>query len=179
MAGYEFESVSPDIDEEPKPGEPAEDLVVRLAEEKAEAVAALQPDGAHVLGFDTAVVLGERVYGKPANEAEAVAMLLSLAGRTHVVYTGYCLAIAGTATGETGLDASRVTLWPVTESVAAEYAASGEPLDKAGAYALQGLGKRFVKGIDGHKSTVIGLPLEPVVDLLTRHGIVPTHSGRP
>ena len=174
MAGYEFDTISPDIDEIQLPGEEASEFVVRLAKEKAEAVAAGQPVGTIVLGFDTAVVLGDRIYGKPVDEADAAAMLLSLAGRTHVVYTGYCLAIAGTATAEKGLDTSRVTMRPVTESEAAAYAATGEPLDKAGAYALQGLGKGFVADIDGHRSTVIGLPLEPVVDLLTRHGVLPT-----
>ena len=129
--------------------------------------------GTFVLGFDTIVVLDGRVYGKPADEAEAAAMLLSLAGRTHVVYTGFCIDTAGESDSESGVAASRVSMRQVTTDEAADYAASGEPMDKAGAYALQGRGKGFVESVEGQRSTVIGLPLEHVIDLLTRRGIMP------
>ncbi len=176
MAGYSFDVVSPDIDETREEGEGAVDYVVRMAEEKAAAVVGRMPAGAIVLGFDTAVVLEDRIYGKPSDETEAAAMLLSLAGETHTVYTGYCLSTGGEPSRQSGIDASRVTMRAITPEEAAEYAATGEPLDKAGAYALQGRGREFVAAVEGAKSTVIGLPLEPVVDLLTRSGVVPMHG---
>lgn len=172
MAGFDFDVASPDIDEIRLPDEPPEEFVVRMAKEKAEEIANRHPS-AFVLGFDTSVALGDRVYGKPVDEAAAAEMLLSLAGKTHTVYTGYSL-IQPDGRVETGIDAARVTMRAVSEDEAAAYAASGEPLDKAGAYALQGKGKGFVESVDGLRSTVIGLPLEHVVDLLIRNGIVPT-----
>ncbi len=173
MAGYEFDVVSPDIDEFQLPGEAPEDFVVRMAAEKAAAVAEQADRGTCVLGFDTAVVLDDRVFGKPDNAREAAEMLLMLAGRTHTVITGYCLRVAGGTDEERGIDAARVAIRPVSTQEAADYAASGEPLDKAGAYALQGKGGGFVTSVEGLRSTVIGLPLEHVVDLLTRRGIMP------
>ncbi len=177
MAGYEFEVVAPDIDEIRYDDEEAEDFVVRMAVEKAAAVADTTPEGSVVLGFDTAVVLDGRVYGKPEDETEAAEMLLSLAGRTHAVYTGYCLSVAGFAEQESGIDASLVTMRAVSRDEADAYAATGEPLDKAGAYALQGQGRGFVERVEGLRSTVIGMPLEHVVDLLTRRGVMPTRLG--
>jgi septum formation protein len=178
MAGYEFQIVSPDIDEERRPAEPPEDYVVRVATEKSRAVVATQAPQTRVLGFDTTVVLDGEVLGKPCDEQEAVSMLLSLAGRTHTVYTGYCLTVADTGLHESGIAASRVTLRPVSQAEAEEYAATGEPLDKAGAYALQGRGGGFVTHVEGLRSTVIGLPLEHIVDVLTRFGVMPT-GGEP
>jgi septum formation protein len=140
-------------------------------------VAATQPAGTRVLGFDTSVVLDGRVYGKPGDENEAVEMLLSLAGRTHTVYTGYALLVAGEDTFAGGIDAARVRMREVSRSEAEAYATTGEPLDKAGAYALQGRGKGFVEEVEGLRSTVIGLPLDHIVDLLLRHGVLPTRAG--
>ena len=177
MAGYEFQVVSPGIDESIHEGEPAEDFVRRLAGEKAAEVAATQPAGTRVLGFDTSVVLEGRVYGKPTDENEAAEMLLSLAGRTHTVYTGYALLVAGDDTFAGGIDAARVRMRDVSRSEAKAYAATGEPLDKAGGYALQGRGKGFVEEVEGLRSTVIGLPLDHIVDLLLRHGVLPTRAG--
>jgi len=174
MAGYDFEIDEPHIDETRLHGELPEDYVLRMAEEKAAEVSRRAGPGTCVLGFDTAVVLEGEVYGKPSGEHEAAEMLLSLAGRTHTVYTGYCLDVAGCAERESGIDASRVTMRAVSREEAQQYASSGEPLDKAGAYALQGKGKGFVDRVEGLRSTVIGLPLEHVVDLLTRRGILPS-----
>ncbi len=176
MAGYEFTVAEPNIDESQHEGEPAEDFVRRMAVEKATAVAARQDTASRVLGFDTAVVLDGRVYGKPSGQEDAAQMLLSLAGKTHTVYTGYALVVAGEEGVEAGIDASRVRMREVAPQEAAEYAATGEPLDKAGAYALQGRGQGFVEDVDGLRSTVIGLPLDHVVDLLVRHGVMPTRS---
>jgi septum formation protein len=176
MAGFEFTVVSPDIDETRADGEPPEDFVRRVAGEKAAAVAATQPPGTRVLGFDTSVVLDGRVYGKPTDEEDAVEMLLSLAGKTHTVYTGYALIVAGDGTVDGGVDAARVRMREVPREEAVAYAATGEPLDKAGAYALQGRGKGFVEEVEGLRSTVIGLPLDHIVDLLLRHGVLPTRG---
>ncbi len=176
MAGFEFEVVAPNIDETRRDGEAPEEFVKRVAGEKAAAVAAMQTAGTRILGFDTSVVLDGRVFGKPVDEADAADMLLTLAGRTHTVYTGYALVVAGMPAEEGGVDAARVTMRQVSASEAAEYAATGEPLDKAGAYALQGTGKEFVDHVEGLRSTVIGLPLDHIVELLLRHGIVPTRG---
>lgn len=177
MAGYAFDISPPNITESQKPGEPAEEFVMRMAAEKAEAVVAGQAEGTVVLALDTTVVLDGTVLGKPGDKADATSMLLSLSGRTHTVLTAYCLAISGTDISESGIDAARVRLRPVSPGEAEAYAATGEPLDKAGAYALQGRGGEFVTGVEGLRSTVIGLPLEQVVDLLTRHGIMPTRTA--
>lgn len=175
MAGYEFQVVTPNIDETRAKGEPPEEFVQRIAAGKASAVAPAQTGGTVILGFDTAVVLSGRVYGKPEDEAEAAEMLLSLAGRTHTVYTGYALHVAGESRSERGIDAARVRMRAVSPEEAATYAATEEPLDKAGAYALQGRGKGFVADVEGLRSTVIGLPLDHIVDLLLRFGVMPAN----
>lgn len=177
MAGYRFESETPDVDESRRAGEPPEEYVTRIAIDKARTVASGCSDGTLVLGCDTTVVIDGNILGKPADEAEAARMLLSLAGRSHTVYTGFALVGAGEDWLERGVDAARVAMRPVTEDEAAAYAATGEPLDKAGAYALQGAGRDFVDHVEGLRSTVIGLPLEPIIDLLFNHGVTPTVEG--
>jgi septum formation protein len=174
LAGFEFDVAEPAVDETRLDGEAAEDYVVRTALAKARSVAGRSPAGTLVLGCDTTVVLDGAVLGKPADEADAVKMLLSLAGNTHVVYTGYALVAASRRGEEFGIDASRVTMRSITQDEAVAYVATGEPLDKAGAYGLQGKGGDFVERVDGLRSTVIGLPLERIVDLLIRNGVVPT-----
>jgi septum formation protein len=176
MAGYQFDVVEPDVEEARHPDEPAQEYVMRLATEKASAVAATQLPGTCVIGFDTSVVLDGQILGKPGDEDEATAMLLSLGGRSHIVYTGSCLQIAGTAEMERGIDAARVTMRSVSPGEAREYAATGEPMDKAGAYALQGRGRGFVTDVTGWRSTVIGLPLESVVEMLAERGITPVRG---
>ena len=177
LAGFDFAVDAPDIDEAMTPDELPEDYVCRIARKKARAVAERVVPGSLVLGLDTCVALEGRVFGKPADESEATEMLLELAGRTHTVFTGYALTVAGSDDFEVGIDAARVTMRDVSREEASAYAASGEPLDKAGAYALQGQGKGFVDSVEGHRSTVIGLPLEHVIDLLIRRGVVPTDRG--
>ena len=174
LAGFEFEVATPAVDETRLDDEPPRDYVCRIALAKAKAVAAGQPSGTVVLGCDTTVVLDEAVLGKPVDESHAAEMLLALAGNTHVVYTGFALVVAGGNGEEVGIEAARVTMRPVSPAEATAYAATGEPLDKAGAYALQGRGGGFVESVDGLRSTVIGLPLERIVDLLIRNGVVPT-----
>lgn len=146
-----------------------------LAWRKASTVAALAPD-AVVLGADTIVVLEGAVLNKPTDAADARAMLGSLAGRTHRVYTGLCVilpATDGAATGRTLLDlaTAEVTLHAVDAAEIAAYVATGEPLDKAGAYGVQGLGGRLVQAVRGSYTAVVGLPLVLVHGLLTAAGI--------
>jgi septum formation protein len=171
--GYAFAVLDPGVDETPLPGEAAPLLVRRLALAKARAGAARAPAGAVVLGCDTIVVLDGDVLNKPAHAAEAVEMLLRIAGRTHTVFTAWAALAAELAREEVGVEASRVTLRAVARAEAEAYAASGEPLDKAGAYALQGEGARFVTRVEGSRSNVIGLPLERVEPLLAELGVNP------
>lgn len=150
-------------------------MVVRLAGEKALAVMA-RP-GVVVLAADTTVVLDGRILGKPASVEEASTMLRSIGGRTHLVLTGWALASDGIVI-EDAFDSSLVAVRPVRKDEADAYAASGEPLDKAGAYALQGDGARFVSSVAGSRSNVIGLPLKPVVAALRRAGVIPLGEPR-
>lgn len=158
------------VDEERRAGERPADYVRRLAREKAEAGLGAAHD-AHrpVLAADTAVVLGDRVFGKPANEAGAVEMLLALAGRTHEVLTAVALIVDGRLR-ETG-STSRVSFRALTESECRRYWATGEPADKAGAYAIQGLGAVFVNQVEGSYSGVMGLPLCETAALLADAGL--------
>jgi len=156
-------TVSPaDLDERLLPGEAPAVYVERLAREKAQEVARRHP-GALVLAADTTVVLEGRVLGKPADAADAQATLRALAGRTHQVLTG--VALAG-QTLRTRVVETRVTFRQATDAELAWYVATGEPLDKAGAYALQGIGGFLVQSIEGSHSNVIGLPLVETLALL-------------
>ncbi len=166
-AGYTFTQIAPDVDETPAPDEPPEHAVLRLA--RAKALSANHPD-ALALGADTAVVLEGESLGKPTDRDDAVAMIRRLGGRTHAVMTGWALAQHG-AIVEDGFEVTLVTMRDITIEEAEAYADSGEPMDKAGAYALQGEGKRFVTGIAGPRSNVIGLPLQAVVPALKRAGL--------
>lgn len=137
------------------------DRVRELARSKAAQVAAMYPNSI-VLGSDTMVVLGECALGKPCNEQDAVDMLMSLQGRTHQVMTGVWVIETnevGVTVKEDGFtDVTTVDFWDFSRDEAVEYVATGEPEDKAGAYAIQGKGMRFVKGISGDYFTVMGLP---------------------
>ena len=167
-AGFHFEVLAPDVDETALESEDPDRMVVRLAGAKALAVPA-EMDTV-VLGADTTVVLDQTILGKPVDEAEAADMLLSIANRTHLVITGWALAQGGSIV-EDGFETTLVSMHAVERGDAEAYAASGEPLDKAGAYALQGNGARFVSGLAGSRSNVVGLPLKPVVAALQRADI--------
>lgn len=183
LAGYRFEIDAADIDETIQEGESPVVATTRLAIEKAEAVArrrgaaALPAGGAaeFVLAADTTVVIGERILGKPRDQREAVEMLLSLAGRNHIVLTAWALLKAGelSCKPECGVSRSTVRMREISRAEAEAYAASGEPMDKAGSYAAQGEGRRFIGAIVGALDNVIGLPMAPVVAALARSGIVP------
>lgn len=167
MLRIPFEVEPSGIDEVVGSGEAPRDYVLRVAREKAESVAARRP-GAVVLAADTEVVLNGEVFGKPADAAAAVAMLLRLQGRTHQVLTGVAVAREGRL--EYALDESAVTFRPADAATLSDYVATGEPLDKAGAYAVQGMGGVLIERIEGDVFGVMGLPIRLVADLLARFG---------
>jgi septum formation protein len=172
--GLAFTVSAADIDETPREGEAAEAYVLRLAREKALTVAARHP-GAWVLAADTTVALGPELLGKPADAEEARAMLSRLSGRTHDVYTG--VALAGRHT-EAFVVRTRVTFRALGPGEIAWYAGTGEPLDKAGAYAVQGKGGFLVAAVEGSPTNVIGLPLGETLALLERAGVpLPWRAG--
>lgn len=159
MLGLAFTVRAADVDESARPGEPPRDYVLRLAVEKA---AARAEPGELILAADTVVVLDGDILGKPRDEADARAMLGRIAGREHVVYTGVALSEPdGSGPGRRAAAAatSRVRIAPLTEEEIRWYAATGEPLDKAGSYAVQGVGAMFVEEIFGNYTNVVGLPL--------------------
>ena len=166
QAGFSFEVVPADVSELRKPGEDPIRFVTRLAREKAEAVAASQPitPDTIVLGADTIVVVDEEVLGKPQDAADAARMLRLLSGQTHQVITGVCLA-----KGRERQRAAEVTFVRFSTLSDAEidaYVATGEPLDKAGAYAIQGRAGRWVPRIHGCYFNVVGLPLALVSSMI-------------
>ena len=162
---------APEIDECGWPGESPEDRACRLACEKARAVALSAAPGSCIVAADTMVVLDETILGKPRDAAEAEQMLLSLAGRAHRVLTGYAILSPADSRTDCGVEESRVHMRAVSVAEARAYAASDEPMDKAGGYAAQGEGARFIEAIDGSHSNVIGLPLEAVLPLLSELGV--------
>jgi septum formation protein len=167
--GLTFEVSAADIDETPQSGEPAGAYVLRLAREKARVVALRHPD-AWVLAADTTVALGEALLGKPRDAAEARDMLGRLSGRTHEVHTG--VALAGSGSEHSTLVRTRVTFRTLSSGEIAWYAGTGEPLDKAGSYAIQGKGGFLVASVEGSPTNVIGLPLGETLELLARAGVV-------
>jgi septum formation protein len=173
-AGFEFVVRPPEVDERSLSGDTPEELAKRLALLKARTVLEHSEPDCCILGADTVVVLGEQILGKPEDEREAARMLLALAGRVHRVLTGFALLVAGSDLREVGVVESLVRMGPVGAEEARAYAASGEPLDKAGGYAVQGVGGRFVEAIEGSRSNVIGLPIEDLVPRLAAFGVLPT-----
>lgn len=156
LAGFDFEVVTADVDEVLDASLLPCELVMSLSFQKASAVAKDNLD-ATVIGADTVVVLGGKVLGKPHSEEEAVHMLRELSGNTHEVYTGVCIIKGDRA--HTFYECTKVTFWPLEDKLIAEYVASKEPMDKAGAYGIQGKGCVLVKGIDGDYFNVVGFPV--------------------
>ncbi|MFH7321357.1 Maf family protein [Desulfurivibrio sp. D14AmB] len=157
------------IVEEPRPGEKPAAFAARLAEEKARAVAGHGP-GSWVLAADTVVAVADEILGKPADAAAAGAMLLRLSDRWHRVFSAFCLVRENEIHGE--VVATEVRFASASPELIAAYVATGEPLDKAGAYGIQGLGGVLVREIRGSHSNVIGLPLAEVVAALLALGVV-------
>jgi septum formation protein len=158
------------VEEDTKPGLSPGEIVEELALRKAVAVASRLTEGI-VLGSDTIVVLDGQVLGKPADEAEACRMLKSLQGREHMVYSGVAVVDASTGRREVSSSRTEVRFAPMTDREIAAYVATGEPMDKAGSYAIQGIGAAFVEGIAGDYFTVVGLPLRLTATMLSRFGV--------
>ena len=162
-AGVAFEAQPADIPEDPLPGEAAKNCAERLAREKALAVARQRPHDV-VLGADTVVVVGGDLLGKPSDAADAARMLRLLSGREHQVITGVCLVVSGQRS--VASQTTSVTMSEITEKEITEFVASGEPMDKAGAYAIQGIASRWIPRIEGDYSNVVGLPIALVWRML-------------
>ncbi|HET8900821.1 MAG TPA: Maf family protein, partial [Holophagaceae bacterium] len=156
--------------------EPPGDMVLRLAETKAEVIARRNP-GRWVLAADTTVALDEHVLGKPEDVGDAVRMLMLLQGRVHQVHTGLCLQRDREV--HSFVDTAGVRFRPMNEAQARWYAATGEPMDKAGSYAIQGIGALFVAGVEGSFATVMGLPVERLAEVLRGLGLLNLWMGLP
>ncbi len=165
--GLPFSVQPADIDETPIAGETAPDYVERLAREKALAVARGNPDSL-VLGSDTSVVLTGEILGKPGSTAEAEETLARLSGRTHQVMTAIALVCNGEC--RSVVSVTDVSFRELASEEIRAYAASGEPMDKAGSYGIQGLGGIFVRELKGSYSAVVGLPLQETAELLAEAG---------
>jgi len=170
QTGINFEVMAPHINEDQRPGEAPLEYALRLASEKAQTVARHRPLGP-VLGADTIVVVDGEVLGKPADAADAVRMLRRLSARAHQVSTAVSLALP-----EGGADTrsctTQVYFRKLTEDEIQQYVAGGEPMDKAGAYAIQGGAARWADRIEGEYSNVVGFPLSLVTDMLRTNGLL-------
>lgn len=164
-AGFEFTVRTMEVDESLEGDESPHHYVLRLAEKKALAVS-MRPDEV-ILGADTTVAVGNEILAKPRDEGDAREMLRKLSGRRHDVYTGVCLRSARSVRSEV----ARTGVWfdELTAADIEAYVRSGEPLDKAGAYAIQGLASKFIPRIDGSYSNVVGLPVDLVYRMLREH----------
>lgn len=173
QAGLTFTVVAPEVDEDSLPPAPPDTYVRQLALAKAGDVADRHPDQ-WIIGADTVVSIGPHLMGKPADDGQALTMLRRLSGRVHQVYTGFALVHRGL--GREIVDAVRtdVAFKALDETEIDWYIRTGEPFDKAGAYAIQGIGTFLVRSIQGSYTNVVGLPVCEVIELLIREGILGT-----
>jgi septum formation protein len=169
-AGYHFSVLSSAIDETPFAGESPQDLVLRLAEAKAELAVARAVGPAIIIAADTEVVLDDHIFGKPRSSDDARRMLEKLSGRTHAVLTGVCLIRLPDAERLSFVETTLVTFAPLTDEEITRYLATSEPHDKAGAYAIQGYAARYIPRIEGCYFNVVGLPLSRLQHALTELG---------
>ncbi|MGB8479792.1 MAG: Maf family protein [Acidobacteriaceae bacterium] len=175
QAGFAFQVESIPVNEDPRPGEDPIHLVKRLAREKAQAVFNAHPgdDPLLVLGADTVVVCDHEILNKPVDDTDAARMLRLLAGRTHQVITGVCLiSLLGV---EVAAETTRVTMLTLSDEEILAYVATREPMDKAGAYAIQGHASRWIPRIVGCYFNVVGLPVALVNTMIesARHKLAP------
>ncbi len=172
QAGLTFQVMTADVDETPTEREPT-GIVKELSCRKAEAVAKMMeeqhPQSYWILAADTIVAMDGEILGKPKDEEDAVRMLRELSGKTHEVYTGVTLFQDAPRSFSV---CTRVTFYELSEENIRDYVASGEPMDKAGAYGIQGLGARLVERIEGDYNNVVGLPLAEVLRILQKLGVV-------
>ena len=167
--GLEFTTKSPEIDEEAITGLPAVELVKALSREKCLHIAKDEDPETIVIGSDTVVVLDGFILGKPVSEADAVRMLTALSGRSHEVCTGVTVCQGKTVQSEA--EVTQVTFRALTETEIRQYVATGEPMDKAGSYGIQGYGGLLVSGIQGDYSNVVGLPVCRLGRMLLDFGV--------
>lgn len=170
--GLEFEVLPSNVPEVRQQGEAPEEYVARLSRDKADALASRHRER-WVIAADTTVLLGDELLEKPADAADAARMLATIAGKTHVVYTGVTLENAGKGWRDTRVAESEVRMLPLSAQEIEWYVRTGEPLDKAGAYAVQGIGAMFIDSIHGSYTNVVGLPLATLFQMLRRAGIDP------
>jgi len=172
-AGFEFDVLPSEVDETIDVEETPDGYLRRLAQEKGEAVSA-QAGGRPVLAADTIVMIDGQILGKPADAGDAKRMLRLLSGREHTVVTAVYLRWLdnGSVRRQTRIERTAVEFAPLTDAEIDWYIASGEPMDKAGAYAVQGLASRFVTRISGSHSNVVGLPVSVVYQLCTNAGLL-------
>ncbi len=168
LAGYQFEVIPSDADETLESGIGAGEAVKELSKRKALFVSRMNK-GAVVLGCDTVVALDGKILGKPKDESEAFSMLKSLSGREHEVFTG--VYITDGEKSEGFLSCTKVEFYPLSDETIRSYIATKEPMDKAGAYGIQGLGSVLVKKINGDYFTVMGLPVNECARVLSKFGI--------
>ena len=169
MGIRDFETISPNVDESVFHGLPPEELVRRLSAEKAAAVAGKAGEDAIVIAADTVVALEGAVLGKPADELDAFKMLSALSGVRHQVYTGVTVCRGGKK--QTAHEVTDVTFRELSEEEIEHYIATGEPMDKAGAYGIQGYGALLIQGISGDYYNVMGLPVCRLSGMLARFGV--------
>jgi septum formation protein len=170
--GLAFEVKPSNVPEVRQHGEAPEEYVARLSRDKANALAQQHPDE-WVIAADTTVLLGEELLEKPVDVQDAARMLATIAGKTHIVYTGVTLENASRGYRDTRVAESEVRMLPLTASDIDWYVNTGEPLDKAGAYAVQGIGAMFIDSIHGSYTNVVGLPLATLFQMLRKAGIDP------
>lgn len=170
--GFEFDVIPSNIPEERSRDETPEEYVARLSREKARTVAGAHPDR-WVVAADTTVVLDDQLLEKPVDPADAARMLRTIAGHTHIVHTGVTLQRVATHYADTRVCSSEVRILPLTDADIAWYVNTREPLDKAGAYAVQGIGGMFIDSVHGSYTNVVGLPLALLFQMLRKAGIEP------
>lgn len=175
--GIDFDVIPSHVPEEHRKGEAPEEYVARLSRDKAAAIAQKHPDR-WVIAADTTVLMGDELLEKPVDRADARRMLAAIAGRTHVVYTGVTIEHGSRSYRDTRVAESEVRMLPLSAEDIAWYVETGEPLDKAGAYAVQGIGAMFIESIHGSYTNVVGLPLALLFQMLRNAGIDPLTVNR-
>lgn len=175
--GLDFKIIPADIDEIPRADESGEDFVSRMAADKAKAIGKIHPDKV-VIGADTIIYFQGKILGKPENQGHALAMLKKMQATSHLVITGVSLFCENRQLSRTITETSTVTFANFSDEILKSYISSGEPMDKSGAYAIQGIGSFLIKEIKGSCSNVIGLPMHHLVSLLLEHKIIASDQSK-
>lgn len=169
--GLEFQVIAADINETPEPGEEPQSFALRMATAKASQIAETHPESC-VIAADTVVALDQTIFGKPRDRSDALTILKTLQGKTHQVITGFAVLMRRRAIEERGTCTTLVTFDTYTDPILQAYVDSEEPMDKAGAYGIQGKGSFLIRSITGSHSNVVGLPLNTVVRVLLKHNLL-------